>query len=231
MAFHEIRLPDDVERGAIGGPMFKTRVLPLESGYEQRNQDWDQVRGEWDIAYGLMQMRQDVAETAIHVIRDFFYARAGRAHGFRFKDWSDFEIGNPADTSTRQLIGLGDDVTTTFQTFKRYSDSEGTHDRTITKIVDLTPRLWFDATEKTEVASAPGAGEFSVDDNTGIITTGDVAASTGGTGPGGEEVVSLIAEFDVPVRFDTDFLQLSVHLFNVGAIPALPIKMIRPILP
>ncbi len=57
--FHEVRMPIDVERGAVGGPGFKTRVLPLESGFEQRNIDWSDTRGEWDLSYGLMNTAED----------------------------------------------------------------------------------------------------------------------------------------------------------------------------
>ncbi len=228
MAFHEVRLSEDIERGATGGPEFKTRVLKLESGFEQRNIDWSVTRGNWNFGYGIMLMDDDQACASLHEIRDFFYARRGKAHGFRFKDWSDFEIGDLADAfSTRQLIGLGDDSTTVFQVFKRYSSGGIVYDRVTKKLVDGTVRAWMDTTELTLVAPAPSAGEFSVDVNTGIITTGDVFASTGGTGPGDEEVLSVVCEFDTPVRFDTDKLDISVVTSNVGSIPNFPIIEIR----
>jgi uncharacterized protein (TIGR02217 family) len=228
MAFHEVRLSEDIERGATGGPEFRTRVLLLESGFEQRNIDWSVSRGSWDIGYGIMLMDDDQACASLHEIRDFFYARQGRAHGFRFKDWSDFEIGDPSDAfNTRQLIGLGDDATTAFQSFARYTSGGVTYDRTTKKLVTGTVRAWMDTTELTLVGGAPAAGQFAVDVDTGIITTGDVFASTGGTGPGGEEVLSIVAEFDTPVRFDDDKLDISVVNFNVGSIPRIPIIEIR----
>lgn len=228
MAFLEERLSTDIERGANGGPRFKTRVLELESGFEQRNIDWSEARGEWDIGYGIMGMEVTAAEQSIHEIRNLFYVSQGRANGFRFKDWSDFTVGTIGDEfATRQLIALGDDATTTFQMFKRYTIGAATYDRNLKKPIENTVRAWMDTTELTRVASAPSAGEFSVDDTTGILTTGDVFASTGGSGPGGEEVLSITCEFDVAVRFDTDNLRITVEVFNAGAVPQIPIVEIR----
>ena len=41
MAFHNVQLPEEVERGAQGGPQFKTTVFTLSSGYEKRNVEWE----------------------------------------------------------------------------------------------------------------------------------------------------------------------------------------------
>ncbi len=220
MAFHDVRLPIDVERGAVGGPRFKTRVLELESGFEQRNIDWENTRGEWDISYGLMNMEDVILETHVHAIRDFFYAREGRAHGFRFKDWSDFEIGDFANPTTdNQLIALGDDATTVFTVFKRYSSGGINYDRTIKKLVSGSVAVLLD-----NVVQVSGV---TVDVNAATVTFDVAPASTGGTGPGGEEVIAIVTEFDVPVRFDDDQLNINVALFNVGSFPAIPIKELR----
>ncbi|HNQ98402.1 MAG TPA: DUF2460 domain-containing protein [Trueperaceae bacterium] len=220
MAFHEVRLPSDVERGAVGGPRFKTTVLQLASGFEQRNIDWEQVKGEWDISYGLMSLRDNELDTYIHAVRDFFYARSGRAHGFRFKDWSDFEIGEPSDPlGGHQLIGLGDGATTQFQVFKRYSSGGVSYDRVIKKLVSGTVSVLLDS-----VVQLAG---YSVDVNTGLVTFDVAPAATGGSGPGGEVVVQVACEFDVPVRFDDDHLKITVQTAQAGQIPAIPLVEIR----
>ena len=222
MAFHEVRLPDDVERGVVGGPRFKTRVLQLESGFEQRNIDWIQTRGEWDLSYGLMSLEDNLLGTYINLVRDFFYTRQGRAHGFRFKDWSDFEIGDHLNPTTdNQLIGLGDDANVIFQIFKRYSSGGIDYDRTVKKIVTGAVEVTLDNVLQTVTT------EYTIDLDTGIITFVTPPASTGGTGPGGEEVVGVACEFDVPVRFDDDSLRISVQTFQSGAVPAIPIVEIR----
>jgi uncharacterized protein (TIGR02217 family) len=108
MAFHDTRLPVDVERGALGGPGFKTTVTPLGSGKEQRNIDWARTRAEFDIGYGLMDQDSVILEATIDSLLAFFYTREGKAHTFRFKDWSDFKIGdwqNP--TTDNQSVATG----------------------------------------------------------------------------------------------------------------------------
>ncbi len=228
MTFIDARLNDLIERGALGGPEFKTRVLELESGFEQRNEDWEEARLEWDIGYGLLRMEQNIFDVSVHEIRDFFYAVArGRLNTFRFKDFTDFEIGKFADATSRQQIALGDDSTTVFQTFKRYTSNAVTYDRNIQKLVTGTIKAYKDASELTLVGSGPIAGEFAANLVTGQITTGDTFASTGGTGPGSEEVLAVILEFDVHVRFNIDKLNISVQLFNSGAIPELPVREVR----
>jgi uncharacterized protein (TIGR02217 family) len=222
MAFAEIRLSDDVERGAVGGPGFKTRILTLDSGHERRNIDWEKVRGSWDISYGLMKMDDDVLDTTVHDIRDFFYAREGAAHGFRFKDWSDFEIGDPANPTTdNQQIGLGDDSTVLFQIFKRYSSGGINYDRPVVKIVSGTVNVLLDNVPQAD------PGDYSIDLNTGLITFVSPPASTGGSGPSGEEVVEVALEFDVPVRFEDDHLQITTQIFNAGSVPALQLIELR----
>lgn len=213
MAFHEVRLPDDIERGAVGGPTFKTRILQLESGFEQRNIDWAQTRGEWDISYGLMKMEDDGLEAAVHQIRDFFYARQGRAHGFRFKDWSDFEIGKVATpTLNNQSIGLGDASTTVFQVFKRYTSGGINYDRTIKKLVTGQVIVMLDSIVQ-------GSG-FTINHDTGQITFSP-------TPPGVGVSIDVALEFDVPVRFDDDALKINVQTFIAGQIPPIPLIELR----
>lgn len=118
MVFHDTRLPVDVERGALGGPGFKTTVTPLGSGKEQRNIDWARTRAEFDIGYGLMDQDSAILEATIDALLAFFYTREGKAHTFRFKDWSDFKIGdwqNPT-TSNQSIATGGTAVTLTAST-------------------------------------------------------------------------------------------------------------------
>lgn len=221
MAFRDdIRIQEDVERGAVGGPGFNTTVLSLASGFERRNRNWINTRGQWDISYGIERKSQ------LDGVIDTFYVVGGKADGFRFKDWSDFQIGDTFtfDASTRQTIGLGDDVTVAFQIFKRYVRGATTYDRTITKLVNATYRVYLDGILQTE----GGGNDYTININTGLITFNTAPASTGGSGPGGEEVVAVITEFDVPVRFNTDDLRINTQVFSDEAIISIPgIKLIE----
>jgi len=208
-SFIEERLPEDIERGATGGPRFKTSVTTLSSGFEKRNIEWSKVRGRWDIAYGLTSLDQ-VAD-----VINMFYAAQGRARGFRFKDWSDFQIGKQTDDSTRQVIGTGYGDKTHFDVFKRYGIASVSYYRRIHKLVSGTTKVFLDDAEQTS--------GFSVHVNLGKIVFDSAPAE-------GVEV-SVITEFDVPVRFDTDELPIETELFfqeqPIGQIPRIDLVELR----
>lgn len=197
--FHDVRLEENVERGAQGGPRFKTTIIGVGSGNEQRNQEWSVSRAEWDLSYGI------TSNTDFEQVRDFFYARRGRAFAFRFKDWTDY-------AATEQELGLGDDMNTDFQLIKTYGDSAATYTRKITRPVSGTVVIRIDGTPQTE----------GVD-----YDIGSLGLIEFDTAPGPGEVVDADFEFDTPVRFDVDFLELEVALYNAGSYPSITIREIR----
>ena len=122
MAFHEVRFPDDISRGARGGPERRTQVVELASGDEERNASWANSRRRYDVAYGIRRA-DDLA-----VVVAFFEARNGRLHGFRYKDWADYKscLPSQAVAPTDQPIGTGNGAVTSFALLKRYtSDAHG----------------------------------------------------------------------------------------------------------
>ena len=199
MTIVDVRLPDNVERGALGGPGFNTTVLVLSSGHEKRNQNWSMQRGSWDIGYGI-ESKDDLT-----TVITFFHARVGRLFGFRFKDWSDFEI------KTEQSIGTGDAAKTVFQIFKRYTSGAINFDRDITKLVSGTTKVFLNSVEQVS--------GFTLN-----LVLGTVTFSVA---PGAGVDVGVTCEFDVPVRFDTDKLDISMETFNAGSIPQIPIIELR----
>lgn len=210
MAFlDDIRLPIDVERGAQSAPTFNTTIISLANGFERRNQNWSLPRQSFDISYGIS-LKPD-----LDAVIDLFYAVKGQLDGFRIKDWADFEIGETegTDDSTRQAVGLTDGSTAIFQIFKTYTAGATAFSRTIKKIVVGTARVWVNDVEITE---GGGDSEFSIDNNTGRITIGSTLAAQSGT------TVATITEFDVPVRFATDLLNISTEVFHQEAVISLP---------
>lgn len=198
--FHNVRLPDDIERGAVGGPAFKTSRSDLASGQSTTVRHWLQPLGGWNIGYGIQSL------TDLENVRAFFYARMGAGFGFRFKDWADFTI-------SQQEIGTGDAAQTAFQMFRRYSDGSFVFDRTLTRLVSGTVRAWVNSVELFD------PGGFSVDLDTGILTF--VAA------PPASELVEAACEFDVPVQFTDDQLNIDVQSFLNGSIPKIKLDIIR----
>jgi uncharacterized protein (TIGR02217 family) len=187
--------------------MFKTTILELSSGREKRNIDWSKVRASYDALHGI-KTHEDM-----DAIRAFFYARQGRAYGFRFKDWGDFEI-------SQQSIGTTDTSTTDFQIFKRYTSGSVNYDRDITKPVEGTVEVWVNS---VSIEEGVGGSNFQVDTTTGIITLGSTLAATTG------QTVEVDCQFDVPVRFDTDHFAPSHDFYNIESWESIPLLEVRDI--
>lgn len=207
MAFHEIRFPDSISRGAKGGPERRTRIVELASGDEERNASWANSRRRYDVSYGVRRADDLAAVVA------FFEARNGRLHAFRFKDWSDYKscLPSAAPAPTDQIIGTGNGSTTTFALTKTYASGAQSWARAIIKPVAGTVTISLNGV-------AQGSG-WSVNTTTGIITF-TVAPTTGA-------VIRAGFEFDVPVRFDTDELPVTLDIERTGSIPSIPLIEVR----
>lgn len=207
MAFHEVRFPDTISRGARGGPERRTQIVTLASGDEERNASWANSRRRYDVAYGIRRADDLAAVVA------FFEARGGRLHGFRFKDWSDYRSGLPsaAITATDQPIGTGTGSQTAFQLAKRYSSGAQSWTRTITKPVA--------GTVVVALGGVPQLSGWSIDAATGVITFL--------TAPGSGVAVTAGFEFDVPVRFDSDTMDVTLDVERLGSITSIPLVEIR----
>ena len=207
MSFHEVRFPDAISRGARGGPERRTQVVELASGDEERNASWANSRRRYDVAYGIRRADDLAAVVA------FFEARNGRLHGFRYKDWADYKscLPSQAITATDQQIGTGTGSTQAFQLTKRYTSGAQTWVRTITKPVAGTVRVALGMVEQMS--------GWTVDTTTGPITFT--------TAPAGGVIVRAGFEFDVPVRFDSDTLDVTLDFERLGSITSIPLLEIR----
>lgn len=219
-----VRLNENVERGALGGARFNTSVLSLDSGFEKRNINWSVPLSEFDIGFGLLlKFQVDPTDVQLDVdeLINFFYIVNGKGHSFRMKDWSDFEIGYENGSTagiSRQFLTLGDDVTTDFQIFKRYLFGGQTFDRTgLTKMVDNAQVV---LTKDAVLLNNPA--DYTIDADRGLFKLNTAPASTGGTGPGGEELLEFRCEFDLHGRLNTDDLKVNLEMFNAGSWPNIP---------
>lgn len=203
---HDVLFPFPVALGARGGPERRTEIVTLGSGREERNSPWAHSRRRWNAAPGI-RTRADIA-----VLTAFFESRRGRLYGFRFRDPVDHASGDPVSPAD-QPLGSGDGETNVFQLIKRYQDDGSGYDRIISRPVANSVRVAADGTEL-----AAGA-DFTVDTGTGEVTFSDP--------PEAGSALTAGFEFDVPVRFDTDFLDISLDAFEAGEIADLPIIEIR----
>jgi uncharacterized protein (TIGR02217 family) len=204
--FHDVLFPYSVALGASGGPMRRTEIVTLGSGREERNSPWAQSRRRWNAAPGV-KSREDLS-----TLIAFFEARRGQLFGFRFRDPVDHASADPV-TPLDQVLGIGDGATAEFQLIKRYGDAGSVYDRVIQKPVPGSVRIAADSLELAE------GEDLSVDFETGKITFS--------VPPGAGDVLTAGFGFDVPVRFDTDQLNISLDAFDAGDIPDLPIIEIR----
>jgi uncharacterized protein (TIGR02217 family) len=204
--FHDVRFPDDISYGSSGGPQFLTTIITLSNGTEQRLIQWQYPKNRYNVAYCVRSDRQ------LSNLIAFFRARMGKAHGFRFKDWADYQ-SCPADdhiTPLDQEIGIGDGVTTTFPLVKHYVSGGITTIRPITlPVLDTV----FVAVNGTHMPSG-----FSIGLN-GAITFLTPP-------PNGASITAGFA-FDVPVRFDTDYVATSLDSYGVGSAQDVPCVEIR----
>jgi hypothetical protein len=231
MAFDETRFPTAEDYGFRGGPRFKTTLFIAKSGYEQRVANWSATKGMWTVGLGARQI-SDLQE-----LRDFFYARNGRSRGFRFRDWNDYcsdmaglqayNLANgttyggqgsqidtlpPASQLTAQYIGTGSGGgSTDYQIIKTYTDLTD-FVKPIYKPVSVA-RVYYD-----DVLQGSG---WSVDYTDGTLTLNPDA--------GGGVDVTMDYYFDLPVRFDTDFMEAEIEYFDLQNWTGIPIVETRDI--
>ncbi|MBB3018578.1 uncharacterized protein (TIGR02217 family) [Microvirga lupini] len=208
--FHEVRFPLDVSLGSRGGPVRRTDIVTLASGREHRNSRWAGSRRRYDAGLGVRTV------DALHAVIAFFEERRGRLFGFRFRDRTDWRSGPPSKEPTPldQRIGTGNGTERNFQLVKAYGSAFAPYSRTIAKPVGGTVRVALNGIEQ-----AVGSG-FNCDPATGLVT---FAAAP----PAGAVITAGFA-FDVPVRFDTDELDIDLSTFDAGGIPQIPLIEIVP---
>jgi uncharacterized protein (TIGR02217 family) len=210
MSFHEILFPLDIALKSAGGPERRTDIVSFGSGREQRNARWAHSRRRYDAGYGVKSL------DALQAVVAFFEERRGQLHGFRWRDRLDHSSAAPgaAASPLDQGIGTGDGITATFHLVKTYGAGFAPYAREIAKPVDGSVRA---AVAGVEVASSA----FACDTTTGAVTF------LAGHIPAAGAAVTAGFLFDVPVRFDTDYLEVDLSAFAAGAIPKIPLVEIR----
>jgi uncharacterized protein (TIGR02217 family) len=153
---------------------------------------------------------------ALQQVVAFFEERRGQLYGFRWRDRLDHSSASDAPTPLDQMLGAGDGVQAQFQLTKTYGTSYAPYARPIEKPVPGSVRVAVAGVE------AAADTDFTCDTTTGIVTflPGHIPVS-------GMAVTAGFL-FDVPVRFDTDYLEVDLSAFAAGAIPKIPLVEIKP---
>lgn len=206
-SFHDVRFPVAISFGATGGPERRNEIVTLTSGREKRNSRFSQSRHHYDAGTGVRSLRD------LHEVLSFFEARRGSLHAFRFRDPFDMKSCLPDETPSilDQTIGTGDATAARFKLIKTYGDGQDAYLRHIA--------LPDPATLKIGVNGVPATAsvDFHFEEQMGEVVFQAAAIPPVGA------VVTAGYEFDVPVRFDTDRMSLSLTAFKAGQIPTIPL--------
>jgi len=183
MSFFEQRFDTRLSFGAVGGPVWSTTRVVVDSGRRSVDRRWSFPLHRYNVAHCVKN------NADFEVVRAFFYNVSGSFDGFRFKDFADFQ-STQSNSSLVYLTG------STWQLYRDYTVGSRTFKRKIQKpcaspapvIRRLRSGVW-------STASA------TVDTTSGIATiashaTGDTYAWEG--------------EFDVPVAFADDAMEAEI---------------------
>lgn len=188
MSFLEVRFPESIAFNSSSIIEFNTSIVTAKNGSEQRNINWSNNRMKYNIINGIK------TKNELDEIMTFFRNVRGQGYGFRFKDWSDYSVKN-------QIIGIGNGEKKSFQLIKTYSVNNNTYIRKIKKPVISTIFVYLNGNQ---------VNDFSLDLTTGILTFD--------TAPDSDLVITTDFEFDVPVRFNNDLLEITMNTINSGNI-------------
>ena len=204
----DIRIPEKWSRGSAGGPEWLTLIVAKASGDETRRSRWSRPIWKYEIAHNV-KTPEDISE-----LRAFHLERRGRRSGFLLKDWIDFTShanGKNPPTMLDQPLGTGTGGLTTFQLIKRYGASGDPFNR---------PIFWpVTGSLLVAVNGAPKVTGVAVNRGTGIVTLTPAPAAAA--------VITAGFEYDVPVRFDDDLLQVSWDTINSRSAGQVPLIEVR----
>lgn len=187
MSFLEIRFPESIAFNSSSILEFNTTIIKAKNGYEQRNINWNSNKMKFNIINGIK------TKTELDELITFFRNVKGAGYGFRFKDFTDYQAEN-------QYIGVGNGKTKEFQLIKAYRVSDNiVYYRKITKPVISTVRVFINDIESKD---------FNIDLTTGLITLNTV--------PEVNTSIKANFEFDVPVRFENDIMEITMNSINSG---------------
>lgn len=197
------RFPDSIAYGTSFGPEYFTWVTALGSGYQVADSRWYDSLHRFNVMMPVEKKEEaDLLLTLFHVCK-------GRAKGFRIRDWLDYQ----ATTSTGRL-GEADTApggVTVFQLTKKYAFGAETYYRPIKK--PTTVAIYKNGVLQTLTT------HYTINLTTGLVTF--VSAPTIG------DSLHWVGEFDVPVKFEIDRLQINGRTYGVWDFGQIPIVEMR----
>lgn len=210
-SFHEVSFPLRLALGAVGGPMRRTDIVNLSNGRENRNQRWKNARRRFEVGSAIKTLDD------LYTVLEFFEARRGQLYGFRFRDPMDFTSGRPQTRVSAMdvTLGMGTGSKAAFQLIKSYGDEDSSFVRVISKPKAQSFVLAVDGQLMSESA-------FQLNVSNGLVTFAEAHIPLQGA------LVTAGFEFDVPVRFDIDQIEINLTHFQAGEVPHVGLVEILP---
>ncbi|MDZ5762135.1 DUF2460 domain-containing protein [Candidatus Cyrtobacter comes] len=186
--FIEERFPEDISYGSLGGPEYINNVIESLNFNEIRMPKCTNSRMRYNIMPGIKNQEQ------LDILISFFRICRGKLIGFRYKDWSDYK-------AKEEKLAICKGVETEFQLTKSYAIGNYTYVRKINKPVRNTVKILINnrVLENYDI--------LKIDYSTGIFSF--ITPLLKG------DVISAEFEFDVPVRFDTDYMPITMEGNNI----------------
>lgn len=217
MAFlDDVIFPENVSYGSRGGPEYNTVVILLNSGYEDRAALHEYPKNSYDAAFGIMEFEDELAANdGLEDVIATFHVASGKFRGFKYKDHGDYKscsyLSVPAFTDIQ--FGTGDGIETVFYLKKIYTKGAISKIRLISKPKNTTILIGNAGAPQTETT------HYTIDYTTGAVTFVTPPANT--------NVLTWGGEFYVPVRFDSDNLDIVLSHYQAGncTIPLMEIKV------
>ncbi|HOY61536.1 MAG TPA: DUF2460 domain-containing protein [bacterium] len=187
-----VRLPEDIERGARIGFMWNTSVVTLANGKTTSNRNWQDCLVQVDCGYGMMDKKNpDDLQDSYERILEFFMARNGRHRGFLFRNPIDHE-------ATLEPLKVISEDDRTYQLGILYDD----YFRRITRPDVETLVIYNDETLLAEADYSLG--------ELGVVTLNE-ALDVG--------TLSASFQFDIAMVFEGDSLFAAIQHIRAGEFP------------
>ena len=187
------RFPGCPSFGYTVNPKYSTTISTLTSGREFRNRNWARPLIEIEVTVGP-RLQEEIEE-----LLDFWHAVGGQEIGFRFKDESDYKscrLGSTTTPPDQPFVSVTGSPSG-YQLVKNYTAGIRTQTRYISKPVQGTIRV------SNTLGAEQASSRWTIDYTTGLLTPNGSFVGTPGAWGG---------EFDVPVRFNSEFpIQLIDH--------------------
>lgn len=194
--------------GFTSRPTYLVKAILREGGYERRDRKWAEPLHFYD---GMPIGEKPQAD--IEAIAEFFHAMGGTTERFLFKDYADFKSCRLDETvaTADQPFALTDDSPQEYQLVKAYTVGSLQTLRTIRHPIGATLRVENDS------GVEQAASRWTIDEDTGILTTGGTFVGTPGHWGG---------EFYVPCNFAAD-IAIEISNFKIMSLTC-SIKELRP---